>query len=214
MQCLQKYEVLCLSIRNEIMADIKQKLTEIHPNIHPRELFTPFDGITIFPVINPLKSYAIFDKKEILRAIMEKRPVICTEGKHHKSLDSLLHFEPLCYLSPPLLRDLFDEENKHAQISDDFCMQLAMNLSTKWTYLADHFLDTVIKKYYIDSLTDDVTMKNSPHHTAMDMLTYLKELDYREENDRVDTYEGLQRSLFEISIFSQNEVTKEWEGFV
>lgn len=213
MQCLLKYEVSCLSIRNEIMADIKQQLAEIHPGIHPRELFTPFDGVTIFPVADPLKSYATFDKEEILRAIMENcRPVICSKGKHHKPLNSLLHFEPLCYLSPPMLRDLFDEENKHRQISDDFCMQLAMNLSTNWTYLADHFLNTVIKKYYIDSLTEDATLKKAPHDTAMEMLTYLKEVDYREESDRIDTYEGLQRSLFEISIFSPNEVVKEWHG--
>lgn len=210
MQCLQKYEVSCLSIRNEIMVDIKQKLTEIHPNIHPRELFTPFDGVSVFPIIDPLKSYAFFDKEEILRAIKENRPALCTEGKHHKPLDSLLHFEPLCYLTPPLLRDLFDKENKHLQISDDFCMELAMNLSTKWTYLADHFLDTVLKKYYIDSLMEDATMKKAPHDIAMEMLRYLKEVEYRGECGRVDTYEGLQRSLFEISIFSPNEVVKEW----
>ena len=215
MQCLQKYEVSCLSIRNEIMADIKQKLAEIHPNIHPRELFTPLDGISIFPIIDPLKSYATFDKKEILLAIMENRLVMCTQGKNHKPLDSLLHFEPLCYLSPSLLRDLFNEENRCVQISDDFCLQLAMNLSSKWTYLADHFLDTVIKKYYIDSLTDDGTLKKAPHSTAMEMLVYLKELDHHEEDeDRIDTYGGLQRSLFEISIFSPTEVVTEWQRLI
>ncbi len=78
-----------------------------------------------------------------------------------------------------------------------------MNLSTNWTYLADHFMDTVIKKYYIDSLVED---KKVPHSTAMEMLVYLKELDYKEESERVDTYGGLQRSLFEISIFSPSEV--------
>jgi ankyrin repeat protein len=206
MQCLQKYEVSCLSIRNEIMTDIKQTLLEMHPKINPRELFTPFSGVGDFPVIDPMKSCPTFDKKEILRAIMEERSaVICTEGKHHKPIDSLLHFEPMCYLSPPLLRELFDEEKKHTQISDDFCMDLAMNLSTRWIYLANHFQDTVIRKYYIDSLMDDVNMKKAPHDTAMEMLMYLKELDYKED-DRVDTYSGLCRSLFEISIFSSDEV--------
>lgn len=206
MQCLKKYEVSCLSIRNEIMADIKQQLREMHPMINPRELFTPYDGVNVFPVIHPLESYTTFDKEEIRLAIMENRLVMCTEGKHPKPLDSLLHFEPLCFLSPPLLRDLFDEEKKDEVISDDFCLQLAMNLSTKWTFLAEHFLDTVIKKYYIDSLIEDVTLKKAPYDTAMKMLMHLREVDAKDASDRVDTYSGFRRSLFEISIFSSDEL--------
>lgn len=206
MQCLQKYEVPCLSIRNEIMADIKQQLKEIHPNVVPREIFTAYDGVSVFPVIDPTKSYMTFDKEEIKLAIIEKRPVICTQGKHIKPLDTLLHFEPLCYLSPPLLHCLLDTENEHKQISEDFCMHLAKNLSTKWQYLADHFMDTVIRKYLIDTLKENSTTKGPPYDTAMKMLVHLREVDYQEESGRVDTYGGLQRSLFEISIFTPDEL--------
>ena len=206
MQCMRKYEVSCLSIRNEIMADIKQQLKEMHPTIVPRELFTPYNGVNVFPVIHPLESYVTFDKEEIRLAIMENRLVMCTEGKHPKPLDSLLHFEPLCFLSPPLLRDLFDEEKKDEVISDEFCLQLAMNLSTKWTLLAEHFMDTVIKKYYIDSLIEDATLKKAPYGTAMEMLMHLREVDAKDASDRVDTYSGFRRSLFEISIFTADEL--------
>ena len=205
MQCLQQYEVPCLSIRNEIMADIKQQLREIHPNIQPRELFIPYDGVNVFPIIDTANSYNMFDKEEIRQAILEKRPVICTKGKHHKPLDALLHFEPLCYLPPPLLKCLLDTDNEHEQISDDFCMHLAKNLSTKWRYLADHFKDTVIRKYLIDSLKGDGAVKNPPYDTAMKMLVHLREVEYESEDARVDTYAGLRQSLFEISIFTPRE---------
>ena len=210
MQCLQKYEVACLSIRNEIMADIRQVLSEIHPDISPRELFAPLEGVSAFPIVDPLAQSCVnFDKDEIWQAIAEDRPAICTQGKHHKAVESLLHFEPLCYLPCPLLVDLFSEEMKLVQVSDDFCMQLAMNLSTKWTYLAEHFRDTVVKKYFIDSLVEDVTMKAAPYNTAMELLAHLKVIDYKDESDRVDTYGGLQKSLFEISIFSPSELVSQ-----
>ena len=206
MQCYQKYEIACLSIRNEIMADIKQQLKEIHPEIKPRELFIPYNGINVFPVIDPLESYIAFDRVEIRQAIAQERPAICISGRHHKEIDSLLHFEPLCFLQPPLLKELFNTENDKRQISDDFCMQLAKNLSTKWTHLAQH-LEMVLKKYYIDALVEDSTPK-APHDTAMEMLAHLKEIDYQ-EGDRVDTFYGFRKSLFEISIFTQDEVIKD-----
>ena len=70
-------------------------------------------------------------------------------------------------------------------------MQFAKKLSTKWTYLADHFTDTVIKKYFIDSLMEDLSAKRAHHDMAMEMLTRLKVADYTEECKRADTYGGL-----------------------
>ena len=206
MQCMRGYEMACLSIRNEIMADIKQQLAEIHPGICPREIFTPYDGVSVFPVIDPLNSYVSFDRDEIRLAIIENRLATCTHGKHLKPVESLLYFEPLCYLTPELLEELLDKQNERKQITDDFCMQFAKKLSTKWTYLASHFTDTVIKKYFIDSLKEDALAKRAPHDMAMVMLSHLKVADYGEECKRADTYSGLQRSLFEISVFSPHEL--------
>ncbi len=42
--------------------------------------------ICFFPVIDPLKSYATFDKSEILQAVVEnRRPVLCTHGEQTTS---------------------------------------------------------------------------------------------------------------------------------
>lgn len=206
MQCLKGSEMACLSIRNEIMSDIKQKLKEIHPDIITRELFLPLEG-NKFPVFDPLKSNVAFDKEEIRKAIVEDRTALCTKAKQHKHYNSLLYFEPVCFLGQQLLQELFDAKNSERLISDDFCMQFAKNLSCKWTLLAKHW-ETILQKYYIDSLKDSTTMKGSPHDTAMEMLTRLRDIDYINPSERVDTYGGLQKSLFEISIFSRDFITR------
>ena len=105
------------------MADIKQQLKEIHPGINPREVFTPYDGVSIFPILDPLSSFISFDKDEIQLAIVENRLATCTQGKYLKAVDTLLHFEPLCYLTPHLMEELLSEENSSKQISEKFCMQ-------------------------------------------------------------------------------------------
>ena len=115
---------------------------------------------------------------------------------------SLLYFEPLCFLPLLLLTELFDSDRKDDQITDDFCMEFAKNLSGKWKYLAEH-LNTVLKKYYIDSLvTEDHTQKRAPHEIAMEMLTHLKDIDHGEGKEQVDTFGGFCRSLLEISYYS------------
>ncbi len=205
MQCLIKHEMECLSIRNEIMTDIKQQLKEVHPDITPREIFIPFDDteVSVFPIFDPLNLYVLFDKMEMREAILENRPVMCTNGRQHKELDCLVHFEPLCFLVPSLLEELLLPENHDRQITDDFCMQFAKNLSTKWVCLAQH-LDMVLKKYYIDSLREDPTQRKEPHDTAMEMLSHLRQIDYGDD-ERIDTFGGLSKSLFEISIFTEND---------
>lgn len=208
MQCLKGSEIACLSIRNEIMSDIKQKLGEFHPGFTLREILLPFEGNRgIFPVFDPLMSYAAFDKEEIRKAIVEDHTVLCTKAKKHKHVDSLLYFEPLCFLGEHLLLELFDTNNSDKQISDDFCMTFAKKLSCKWTFLAQHW-ETILQKYYIDSLKVSTSAKSSPHDTAMEMLTHLKDIEYKDSSDRVDTYSGLQKSLFEISIFSPESITR------
>ena len=208
MRCLKDQEITSLSIRNEIIADIKEQMELIHPDINLQEVFIPYDGVNVFPVIHPLESYAVYDKEEIKDAILEQRPAICCmKKKQHTKLDSLLYFEPLCFLPLLLLTELFDSDRKDNQITDDFCMEFAKNLSGKWKYLAEH-LNTVLKKYYIDSLkvTEDHTQNRAPHEIAMEMLTHLRDIDHGEGKERVDTFGGFRRSLLEISVFTEKEV--------
>ena len=199
MQCLKGLEIACLSIRNEIMKDIKEQLHEIHPSICPREIFLPYDGNQdIFPVFDMEMSYTAFDKEDIKKAIFGECTVVSTNGKQNRHVKSLLYFEPLCFLKLDLLHKLFDGENTSKEISEDFWMTLAKSLSCNWVHLAKHW-EAILQKYYIDSL-----LKNSigsPHDTAFEMLLHLKDIDYVEPNYRIDTYSGLQKSLFEISIF-------------
>ncbi len=204
MQCLKETEINCLSIRNEIIKDIKDQLHEMHPEITPRELVLPFDGNQyIFPIFDIEMSYVAFDKENIKKAIFEESSVVSTSGKHNRRVESLLHFEPLCFLNADMLCQLFDTENANTEISEDFFMTLAKALSSKWIHLAKHW-EAIVQKYYIDSLLTNSI--GSPHDTAFEMFLHLRDIEYREPNYRIDVYGGLLKSLFEISIFSPADI--------
>jgi len=203
MLCLKGSEIACLSIRNEIMTDIKDQLHEIHPDFMPRELILPYDGHQdMFPIFDLEMSYVAFDKEDIMRAIFQECPVVSTNRKHNKHVESLLFFDPLCFLNFDLLRRLFTE-NGDAVVSEDFFMTFAKALSTKWKLLAKHW-EAILHKYYIESL--DSSSTGPPHDAAFEMLLHLRDIDYSEPQYRIDTYLGLQKSLFEISIFSREYI--------
>ena len=203
MLCLKGSEIACFSIRNEIMKDIKDQLHEIHPGFTPRELILPYDGNQdMFPIFDLEMSYMAFDKEDIMKAIFQECPAVSTNRKHNKHVEKLLFFEPLCFLNFDLLHRLFTGDSDSV-VNEDFFMTFAKALSKEWVHLAKHW-EAILRKYYIESLSS--SSNGPPHDIAFEMLLHLRDIDYNEPQYRIDTYQGLQKSLFEISIFSREYI--------
>ena len=176
---------------------------DLHPHIEFNEVFVPDDKSTKFPVYILTDAPSYYNKEEIGKAIIDRKPALsCTKRKQHVLLSDLLFFEPLTIL-PSLLQQLLDENLHDEKMSEEFVLDLAKEIGDRWQLLAQYFkLPT--------SFVNDVAQAHQAEHRAPYWAAHelLRRLESLEEGHGVQTYGELKESLIKISIFSEEELFK------
>ena len=194
MRCLRAKEMACLELRNKVIHEIRYIQQEAHLDIKTNEYIT---GGDILPLLDPNIVQALYSMGEILEAVKEDRStVLDTNGRNPQELDTLLYFEPYAILSDPLRKQLLHPEKANERLTDDFCMQFAQQLGSKWQDLAHYYK---LPEAYISDLQEE----RAAYRTAMELLQNLRDA---RDCVRIQTYGELCHSFECISIFKSRDV--------
>ena len=190
MRCFKGKEMLCLQYRNQIIDEIVSQKRELHPEIKVDEIFISASEKVAFPISDPTQVQPCYSVAAIRDAIENDSDIVLDiEGKEHQKLNTLLHFEPCCFLSQSLRKQLRDETIADSELSEDFCMELARCIGPRWKDIAAHFNLT-------EADISGFERQNKPAHSiAMDLIMHLKD-----NTGCFVTYRQLYNSLMSISI--------------
>ena len=203
MQCLQNQELECLKLRNQVVSEIVSQKHELHPEIKMSHVLIPDDQKVNFPVYDPADAPASFDKMEIGAAILKREPVLnCTLRKNHVKVNDLLFLEPLTLIPSSLLQQLLDEESQDDKMNDEFCLDLAKEISDNWQLLAQYF--DLHSSYIADVKRGNEAVNRAPYWAALEVICHLR--DSVGQGKGVHTYGELRDALLDISIFSEEEL--------
>lgn len=190
MRCFKGKEMLCLQHRNQIIDEVMSQKLQLHPEIKVDEIFFSATENVTFPISDPTEVQPCYSVTAIRECIENDSDIVLdTEGREHQELNALLYFEPFCFLSQSLRKQLRDETIAGSEVSEDFCMEFARCVGPRWKDVAAHFKLT-------DAEIAGFECQHKPaHSTAMDLIMHLKG-----NAGHFVSYSELYNALMKISI--------------
>ena len=197
MRCDEELEtkIECIHLRSSLAQKILRTKEEFCSEVSTIEAFINPDKLQ-YP-LRPPQDLTLFSLNDMARSVInKKRNVTCSDGIYIMKLEKLLLFEPYADLGREILKELFDEENKNIEVTDEFLNRIANEIvrkkNSKYTdYKKECFLQ-------LFDLHPASLQERAPRGPVQD-LVQIFELWRARSKDR--SYEGLRKELDEYSVF-------------
>ena len=197
MHCIEVSEakIECIHLRSAVVQKILKMKEEFCSTVSTTESFINPDELQ-YPLRSP-QDLTLFGLNDVARSVIMTKPcVICSDGSSLMKLEKLLIFEPYSDLGEHILKQLFDEEKKDTEVTNEFLYDIAYQIIRKTdTTDIDH------KKKCLQKLFDPhpALLQEKASKGPVHELVQIFQLWRARCKDR--SYEGLRRKLDEYSVF-------------
>ena len=195
MRCIGRSTTECIHLRSSIIQKILLAKNRFCPEasttesfIHPHELQ--------YPLSSP-QDLTLFSMHDVAKSIVTTKPCVrYSDGGGFKplELETLLFFEPYADLRINILKELFDEEKKGTEVTNELLKHIANQIVRK-TKDIDHKKECFLKLF--DPFPE--SFYKAASKDPIDELVLIFKLWRDRSKDR--SYEGLRRKLDEYSVF-------------
>ena len=135
MMCCDKVSetrIECIHLRSLVIQKILKMKEEFCSKVSTKEAFINPDELQ-YP-LRSLKDLTLFSLSDVARSVINKKHfVICSDGCCRLKLENLLLFEPYADLGENILKELFDEEKKDTEVTDELLNCIANEIVRKKT---------------------------------------------------------------------------------
>ena len=132
MRCdeVSETRIECIHLRSSLVQKILRTKEEFCSEVSTIEAFINPDELQ-YP-LRPPQDLTLFSLNDVARSVInKKRNVTCSDGICLMKLEKLLLFEPYADLGREILKELFDEENKYMEVTDELLNHIASEIVRK-----------------------------------------------------------------------------------
>jgi len=200
MRCIEgaATKIECVSLRSSIIQKIMEAKEEFCSKLSTAEFFIDPRGLQYPP--GPLQELTLFSMSTVARSVVEAKPcVICDGGSMHMLLEleaKLLHFEPYADLGEDILKELFNEEKRDTELTDEFLYEIADMIAK--TKSIGHKKECLLRMFDPPRTMLQERIRQAPEGVTHELVRIFQ---LWRDRSKDQTYGGLRRKLDEYSVF-------------
>ena len=197
MRCDEESEtrIECIHLRSSLFQKILRTKEEFCSEVSTTEAFINPNELQ-YP-LRPPQDLTLFSLSDVARSVINKKRFVICSGCHCcLKLENLLLFEPYADLGENILKELFDEEKKDTEVTDEFLNRIANKMVRKKD---SKYID--YKKECFLQLFDPLpaSLYKGASKDPIDQLVLIFQHWRDRSKDR--SFGGLRKELDEYSVF-------------